>query len=74
MPPFRTAILSLVLAASALCHCVMAQETGVLVPAEPVGSPSQEFEDTATSAPEPNATVLAAIGGLALLFFALRRK
>lgn len=31
--------------------------------------------DTApTSAPEPNTAILAAIGGLALLFFSMRRK
>ncbi|NIP97774.1 MAG: PEP-CTERM sorting domain-containing protein [Akkermansiaceae bacterium] len=31
-------------------------------------------ENVSTAAPEPNTALLAGLGGLALLFFALRRK
>jgi hypothetical protein len=40
-------------------------------PPEAVHSPAGGIE---TTTPEPNAALLAGLGGLALLFFALRRK
>ncbi len=47
---------------------------GIAVDKEFVTPAQTRVEDTASAAPEPNTTLLAGLGGLALLFFALRRK
>lgn len=74
MPPSRLTILSLS-ALWALSLGAYGGEAPELNPEtrilDPV--PVTEVADTAP-APEPTATLLAGIGGLALLFFAMRRK
>ena len=69
MPRKVTAALMPLAAGMLLSQGAFAEEDVSAPPALPLTENAEE-----TSTPEPNTTLLAGLGGLALLFFALRRK
>lgn len=70
MTPFRPTTVLVMALALALSHSALGSD--------PAGGESARLpvpaENVSTAAPEPNTALLAGLGGLALLFFALRRK
>ena len=72
MNPLRSLCLSVVVACA-----LPAWAAGSADPADPAHLEPLQIEvesSGTTTAPEPNATFLAGLGGLVLLFFVLRRK
>ncbi|MFP6882497.1 MAG: PEP-CTERM sorting domain-containing protein [Roseibacillus sp.] len=79
MPPTIRSALSLCAIFFALSHGAIAQELPqhhddpIVVPGSSGNSSTEESPET-SAAPEPSTTLLAGLGGLALLFFSIRRK
>jgi hypothetical protein len=79
MPLTISSALSLCAISFALSHGAIAQELPqhqddpIVVPGSSGNSNTEESPET-SAAPEPTTTLLAGLGGLALLFFAMRRK